>query len=294
LNLPMSAVESAKDRIADFYETLHEDILTEILKSTVIHVDETTVRMRGAHGYVWVLTTMDKVYYCYRSSREAEFLREMLASFQGVLVSDFYAGYDSIQCEQQKCLVHLIRDIDDDLLRNPLDQELKGLAASLGRLLRTIIATVDRFGLRHRHLDKHKKEVERFLTNDAAGPFTSDLANKYKKRCDKYGLRMFTFLTHDGVPWNNNNAEHAIKRFVKYRRENDGRYTENTVRTYLILASVFETCEFNNVNTLKYLLSGSRSLDTLVRMGERKKKSRMVASLGAEDTLHDTGGRASR
>ena len=287
LNLSMYAVESAKDRIANLYKTLYEDILSEIGKSKVINIDETTVRRRGVYGYVWILTTMDKVYYCYRPSRETDFLREILASFRGVLVSDFYAGYDAIPCEQQKCLVHLVRDIDDDLLRNPLDQELKRLAEAFGRLLRAIITTVDRFGLKRRHLNKHKKAVERFLTHDAVAPFTSEVANKYKKRFDKYGLRMFTFIAHDGVPWNNNNAEHAIKRFVKYRRENDGRYTEKTVKTYLILASVFETCEFNNVNTLKYLLSRSQSLETLVRMGGRKRKSRMVAYSVAEDTLHD-------
>ena len=76
---------------------------------------------------------------------------------------------------------------------------------------------------------------------------------------------MFTFFDHNGVPWNNNNAEHAIKRFVKYRRDNDGKYSEKTVKEYLILASVFETCEFNNINVLKFLLSKGRTFDSLTR-----------------------------
>ena len=76
---------------------------------------------------------------------------------------------------------------------------------------------------------------------------------------------MFTFLDHNGVPWNNNNAEHAIKRFAKYRRDNDGRFSEKTVKEYLILSSVFETCEFNNVNVLKFLLSKERTVESLTR-----------------------------
>lgn len=51
--------------------------------------------------------------------------------------------------------------------------------------------------------------------------FSSLLANKYKKRFQKSGEKMFTFMEHDGVPWNNNNAEHAIKRFANYRRDAD-------------------------------------------------------------------------
>ena len=74
---------------------------------------------------------------------------------------------------------------------------------------------------------------------------------------------MFTFLDHDGVPWNNNNAEHAIKRFAKYRRDADGRFTERSLQEYLVLATVLETCEFNNLNVLKFLLSKEATLEGL-------------------------------
>ena len=273
LHLDTSPVERAMNRTAAFYETLYAEILKEIVASPVIHIDETTVRMRKQQGYVWVLTTMDKVYYFYRPTRETDFLREMLASFRGVLVSDFYTGYDSLPCAQQKCLVHFIRDIDDDLLRNPFDEELKSLTEAFGRMLKAIVNTIDRFGLKRRHLNRHMKEVEGFLKCQTAAVFTSELANKYKKRFEKHGPKMFTFIAHNGVPWNNNNAEHAIKRFVKYRRENDGRYSERTVKVYLVLASIFETCEFNNVNVLQFLLSKEKSLHGLLRMGVRKSKS---------------------
>jgi hypothetical protein len=230
-------------------------------------------------GYVWVLTTIDKVYYFYRSTRETEFLHEMLASFNGVLISDFYTGYDSLPCKQQKCIVHFIRDIDDDLLRNPFNEELKCLAQAFGTLLRSIISSIDRFGLRRRHLNKHKKEVNRFLEFEVTKDFSSEIANKYAKRFKKYGTRMFTFLDHDGVPWNNNNAEHAIKRFVKYRRDTDGRYSEKTLNEYLILASIFETCEFNSVNVLKFLLSKERTVDGLLGMaGKRVRESKSPES----------------
>lgn len=80
---------------------------------------------------------------------------------------------------------------------------------------------------------------------------------------------MFTFLDHDGVPWNNNNAEHAIKRFAKYRRDADGRFTEQSLQEYLVLATVFETCELNNINVLKFLLSKETALEGLLKMAGR-------------------------
>ena len=271
LHLDQDNLDRSKVRFAAIYEPLYAQILSEIIQSPVLHIDETPVNVRKLKGYVWVLTTFDRVYYFYRPTRETEFLREMLSSFRGVLVSDFYTGYDSLPCEQQKCIVHLVRDIDDDLLRNPFDEELKRLAQAFGKLLRLIVSTVDRYGLRRRHLKKHQSDVARFLDGEAALECTSALANKYGKRFKKYGVKMFTFLDHDGVPWNNNNAEHAIKRLAKYRRDNDGRHSERTLKDYLVLASVFETCEFNGVNVLKFLLSKEQTVDGLRRMGGRKK-----------------------
>ena len=258
-----------KSHVVDLYQSLYSEILKAILAGPLIHIDETTVRLRHEKGYVWVLTSMDKVYYFYKPSREGAFLKDMLANFSGVLVSDFYTAYDSLKCSQQKCLVHVVRDIDDDLLRNPLDLQLKAMAQEFGILLRAVIKTVDRRGLLRKSLHKHKEAVGRFLDSVSSTELSSPLASKYKKRFQKSGEKMFTFLDHDGVPWNNNNAEHAIKRFAYYRRDADGRFTERTLQEYLVLATVLETCEFNNVNVLEFLLSQETSLEGLLRMAGR-------------------------
>jgi hypothetical protein len=94
---------------------------------------------------------------------------------------------------------------------------------------------------------------------------------------------MFTFLEHDGLPWNNNNAEHAIKRFAKYRRDANGKFTEASLREYLVLASVLETCEFNNVSVLDFLLSKETTLSGLFRMAGRKTESAHVVSSAPSD-----------
>jgi hypothetical protein len=268
--LPDGKAYRLKRYMVRFYDTLYSEIRKSIMTSSVIYIDETTVRLRKESGYVWVITTMDKVYYFYRQSREGTFLKELLGGFSGVLVSDFYSAYDSLKCEQQKCLVHFVRDIDDDLLKNPLDAELKDVAQAFGTLLRCIIETVDKRGLKRRYLRKHKSDVLRFLKSMASRQFISPLANKYKKRFEKSGDKMFTFLNYDGVSWNNNNAEHAIKRFAKYRRDGDGRFTKRTIEEYLVLATVFETCEFSNVNVLRFLLSKETTLNGLLRMAKSR------------------------
>src|SRR3954469_23591600 len=118
--------------------------------------------------YVWIFANLTTVAYVYSPSREATILDEVLAGFQGVLVSDFYGGYDAVPCQQQKCLIHLMRDINEDVLKHPFNDELTFIATRFGGLLREIVDTIDRYGLKRRNLGKHKRAAEQFI-NDVAG-----------------------------------------------------------------------------------------------------------------------------
>ena len=109
-----------------YYQGTYNRLLEKILSGNLIHTDETDVTVQeGGKGYVWMLTNMEEVIYMYRKTREGDFLHELLKDFHGVLVSDFYAAYDSLPCKQQKCLIHLIRDINTDVKANPWDEDSK-------------------------------------------------------------------------------------------------------------------------------------------------------------------------
>ena len=87
---------------------------------------------------------MQQVVYIYNETREANILHTLLKDFTGVLVSDFYPAYERIPCSQQKCLIHLIRDLNDDLLKHPFDEEMKLLARAFAELLRPMVETIGR------------------------------------------------------------------------------------------------------------------------------------------------------
>ena len=98
---------------ADAHELTEELLLRRILQSRAIHVDETKMSILGVHQQVWGITNGREVVFRLTETRETGFLQELLNGYQGVLVSDFYGGYDAITCRQQKCLVHLIRDLNE-------------------------------------------------------------------------------------------------------------------------------------------------------------------------------------
>jgi hypothetical protein len=255
LDIPQPTIFRFKSSLRETIQPIYNRILAHLLTGSLLHVDETEVKLRGCKGYVWVFASMDAVYFEYRDSRKAQFLGQLLDEFQGVLISDFFTGYDSLKCPQQKCLIHLIRDMNEDLLGNGFDNEYKDMAQRFAHLLQQIVETVDKYGLKRRHFRKHRNDAVRFLKSVERAYYSSPIATKYQERMGKYGSRLFTFLDYDGVPWNNNNAEHAIKGFARVRRFADGRFTEDSIREYLVMLSVAETCGYQNIEVLEFLLA---------------------------------------
>jgi hypothetical protein len=262
LPLQDSQVYDMKQNLAGYYEGTYNRLREKILAGPLAHADETGVKVRKVGGaYVWVFTNMEEVVYLYRPSREGDFLAEFFKGFQGVLVTDFYAAYDGLPCPQQKCLIHLLRDFNKDLLANPWDEELKSIAAAFGSLLRSVVSAVDRHGLKKKYLDRHEPAVAEYFRSITAMTCGSEAAEGYRQRLLKYRGKLFTFLGHDGVPWNNNNAEHAVKAFAHYRERVDGFVTETGLKQYLILLSIQQTCRYKGVSFLKFLLSRETDID---------------------------------
>ena len=79
------------------------------------------------------------------------------------------------------------------------------------------------------------------------------------------GERLFTFLRHDGVPWNNNNAEHAIKAYARARELFQGTPAAKAISEYLVLLSVCETCRNKRIDFLDFLRSGEKISKPLLR-----------------------------
>jgi predicted RecB family nuclease len=263
LTISRNAINSLKGKAARQYDLTYKDILRRIGTGPVVHVDETKILIGSVSRYVWVFTNMEDVAYVYSESRDAGIAKTVLAEFRGILVSDFYAGYDSFDCPQQKCLIHLMRDVNGDVLRDPFNIEMREMAQKFAGLLRPMVSTIDRFGLKTYHLRKHRRSVDLFYRALSVCSYKTEVALAYKKRFEKNRDKLFTFLDHDGVPWNNNNAEHAIKAFALLRNVIGPNSTPKGINEYLVLLSISETCKCRGVDFLSFLRSGELDIDSL-------------------------------
>jgi Transposase IS66 family len=173
---------------------------------------------------------------------------------------------------KQRCLIHLIRDLNDDLVKHQLNIEFKIIVLNFSKLLSDIMDTVNRFGLKKRNLNKHKKSVEMFFTSLAKMDFETEICTKWQKRFNSTKNELFTFLNYDGVPWNNNNAETAIKAFAVYRKQTGGLPTQKGIEEYLTLLSIQQTCKYRCIIFFEFLKSGETSIERFSTKTRRNKK----------------------
>jgi hypothetical protein len=260
LSLDKHEAYRIKSAMAEEYMPTYRGILRQIAVGSLVHADETRGVVKGGGHYLWVFANLTTVAYVYSESREAAILEEVLDGFKGVLVSDFYAAYDSVPCAQQKCLVHLMRDINDSLHKNPFDDELKEIAGRFGALLREIVETIDTYGLKARHLGKHRKPATRFIEHVAAMRCGTEAGLALKKRIERNKDKLFTFLGYDGVPWNNNNAEHALRAFTRLRNVMTTS-TPKGHREYAVLLSIQQTLRYRGMGFLEFMRSGRMEID---------------------------------
>ena len=260
-NFSVHVVQTSHGMLAKSHNVTEGLLISMLRSGNVICGDEAKIHLRRhVVGYVWAFSGPEVVIYRFSKSRDATVLNEIIKGFAGVLVSDFYNVYDSAPCPQQKCLIHLIRDVNDDLLKTPFDQELREMASRFTALMTPIIESIDRYGLTKRHLGKFCVDSERYQKWVAGQQFTSKVAQGYQKRIGKYGDRLFTFLSYDGVPWNNNLAENAVKLIASRRKLLDGLMSENGIRDYLIFLSIYQTLRRKGGSFLRFLLSGKTDL----------------------------------
>ena len=269
-HLPRTTTSRIKQAVAKTYEDAYKALIARLCNGRLLHVDETKVSIKGQAAYVWVFANLEEVAYIYSDTREGTLLQTLLSDFSGVLVSDFYAAYDGIACPQQKCLIHLIRDMNEEVLKHPYDDQLKHLCQAFANLVRPMIATVDRYGLKKHFLTKHGTSVVRFYRILSTTVFNSEAAVKLRERLLKNQEKLFTFLNIDEIPWNNNNAEHAVKAFATLRKVIGGTSTEKGIREYLILLSLCETCKYKGLDFLDFLRSGETDINAFASKRNRK------------------------
>ena len=250
-------------QVAKRYKDSEKLIISRLMSSDFLCVDETMINVNHINQYVWVVTNKKYAFYQKTETREASFIQNFLVDFKGVLITDFYPGFDKIDCIQQKCLAHIIRDLNNDLWATPFDTEFARFVKKIKDLIVPILESIQKYGSKKVKLQKYNRRIDTFFTEHVVDrSYRSDLCIKYQKRFIKYWKQIFTFISHDGVPWHNNAAENALRQ-ITMQQDISKVFSDSNIHSYLLLLGVKQTCKYQRKPFLTFLLSGKKCFEDL-------------------------------
>jgi hypothetical protein len=239
-----------------------EEIQTVAQNAEQGNADETGFGMaNGQQGWLWVLVTPLAVLFRLLGSRSGACARMILGSFEGILTSDRWGGYNWFDAEKrQLCWAHLKRDF-----KAICELGATGEAIGKGLLKQTKLM----FRLWHRF--KKWKELQEAKGVKISMTVLESLMSRIRKRilallekgksegikkCEmilKVEELLWTFLKEEGVEPTNNAAERALRPAVLWKKRSFGVESERGARYVESMLSIWMTSRRNGVNPIQFL-----------------------------------------
>ncbi|MCP4106644.1 MAG: IS66 family transposase [Desulfobacteraceae bacterium] len=255
--LSPSGVFGIINRMSYKLEPLYKGIEAGLPDEAVLHADETGWNMDGANWYLWCFCNRRMTYFHLTKSRGAKVPKSILGEdYKGILHADFYAAYDFVK-KTQRCIIHLQRDIYDELEVSPEDTVLHQLKEGINSIIDRARQIRERprglLSLSQEEREKVKKEMEAGLQGLIHLDSSNQKTEAFLNRIFKYKMNLLRFLDHHEVEFHNNRAERAIRPAVIFRKTSFGNRTPQGAYLYSILTSVIETYRLKGKDINEFL-----------------------------------------
>jgi transposase len=230
-------------RFAELLEGWYQQIHTQAQQAAVLHGDETGWRVNGKTHWLWCFSTAQETLYLIDRSRGGPALRKFFREeFAGTLVCDFWGAYNAVVCSRrQRCLVHLLRDLDYVETYRTINQDWPAFAKLLRRLIGDGIRLGKRAAVPPEEYAARRARLTARLLDLIDGTWTHPEARRLLKRLSRHRNELFTFLDVAGVPFENNHAERAIRPAVIIRKNSQCNRSPRGAHTQALLMSVYRT-----------------------------------------------------
>jgi transposase len=198
----------------------------------VVHADEKGWREAGHNGYTGLLATPEgERYVAFHRSRAGGVATALLGEdFRGVLVSDFYGGYnDTPGGRHQRCWVHLLRDVQALAEAHAHAPGLVALeVCAWTKAVRTLWRRLRAARSHPPPAAEQRAQYAQVLQLDLR-TLGAQFVTAADHPCRPLAWRLWHFqhelltcLTQPGVPPDNNAAERAIRPLVVARKVSGG------------------------------------------------------------------------
>ena len=260
----------------EWFKPVYWRIYEKLLECDLIHMDETRIRCNKEEGklpssesFMWVMRSaasedIQAAFFFYSRSRGGENARKLLKDFNGYLITDAYAGYDTVpDIKRALCWSHARRYLIESI---PLDSQGKEIPGSKGAEGREYINLLFKVEEEIKNLPYEEKKQKR---QDASKPILDAFWTWVKKTsamyttnekltqalgyCQNQRKYLETFLEDGRIPLSNNYCEANIKPFATARRAWLFADTPKGAFANGVLYTLVESAKANDLDVYEYL-----------------------------------------
>lgn len=253
--------------VAELLHPLHKALKLELLKLKYLQADETTIKIQDGDeagkchtGYLWGLLgppPVNLVYFHYADSRAAEVPRSLLDSYEGVLQTDYYAGYNPVYVPERTvragCWAHVRRKFlsIQKLAEGEVKKALK-LIAELYRLENSDRTVEKTLAVRQQRSVPVLAQLHEHLSSWSI----RSLPQSDVQRVLRYALSQWDALTlfaaDPRLALDNNLIENQMRPIALGRKNWLFAGSHEGAMRAAIFFSIINSCRLNKINTWQY------------------------------------------
>lgn len=261
-------------KISELFRPLLNLMQDDLLESTVVHADETTVQVLKESGkkaesksYMWVRCRSGPDYpiilFDYDPSRSKTAADNLLRGFEGYLQVDGYGGYNGV-CENSNvkrvgCWAHTRRYFFEALKASP---KQAGKASEALAFIKRLYKVEKKcsgkkaeaiFEIRQKESKPILDEMNEWLTRNISSMPPKTATGKAFHYLENEWSNLVRYIENGSIDIDNNFAENAIRPFVVGRKNWLFSDTVNGANASAAIYSIVETAKANKIEPYEYL-----------------------------------------
>jgi transposase len=253
LKLSRSTILHMESRIAEEFGEYYMRLRDEIRASEVVHLDDTGWPVNGTNNWLWAFVSKAAAWYTVKDTRRRTVVEETLGEdYRGVACSDFYPSFDKLPYRQQKCLIHLLKDLRKPWRRGRRPSpHFRRFERKICRIVQDAVRAHERVDDENTRL-RRKRLLEERVLSLCSRRYTDRDCIRVCKLLRRHWKNLFTFLESKDVHWNNNAVERAIRPSVVVRKNTYGSRSDAGAWNHAVLTTVGETCRMRGMNFMDF------------------------------------------
>jgi transposase len=247
IHLSEGSIQNMLKKMAHRAEPFYNCIKEAIENALELGGDETSCRINGKKGWIWVLQNLKYTFLHCSDNRGFTTLNQLFSNGlpHAILIHDAYPAWFKIAAKaHQLCLAHIQRDLN-------YFAECYQNCDWVERLKQLFYQATQEKENPQANSRGYKQKLLQLLEAPPDGNFT--LLKPFVKRLKKYQDAIFTFLDYKAVPPDNNGSERALRN-VKVKTKVSGQFKSiENAQTFAVIRSVIDTLIKNNQPVLPSL-----------------------------------------